>query len=80
MSEKRVYTVGEIAQMLCIGRTKAYEMVRAREIPAIFLGKTIRIPVMLFERWLEKAGKINQDEENIERTFSCPGTEKRRKK
>jgi excisionase family DNA binding protein len=37
--------VSEFAQMFDIGRTKAYAMVRAGEIPSVRIGTALRIPV-----------------------------------
>jgi excisionase family DNA binding protein len=39
-----VLTVEEAAQVLRIGRGAAYEGVRAGEIPAVRIGRTIRVP------------------------------------
>lgn len=57
--EKLTYTVTEMAQVLNIGRNKAYELVKTEGFPAIYIGSTIRIPVEALNRWL------NDYDENI---------------
>lgn len=57
--EPLVYTVQEIADLLEIGKTKAYELVNTPAklggIPSKRLGpKTIRVRRVDFERWLEE--------------------------
>lgn len=50
--EKLTYTVAEMAQVLNIGRNKAYELVKTEGFPAIYIGSTIRIPIEALNRWL----------------------------
>jgi|GEM_PF-2194416 len=50
--EKVVYSVREIAAILNIGMNKAYDMIHERKIPAIKMGKVIRIPKKAFDNWL----------------------------
>lgn len=57
--EKLTYTVAEMAQVLNIGRNKAYELVKTEGFPAIYIGSTIRIPIEALNRWL------NDYDENI---------------
>ena len=44
--EKLTYTVAEMAQVLNIGRNKAYELVKTEGFPAIYIGSTIRLPLL----------------------------------
>lgn len=39
-----VLTVKELRQMLKIGKNTAYEIIRAREIESVTIGRQIRIP------------------------------------
>ena len=57
--EKLTYTVTEMAQVLNIGRNKAYELVKTEGFPAIYIGSTIRISIEALKRWL------NDYDENI---------------
>ena len=50
--EKRTYSIPEVAKVLGIGRTAAYEAARTGEIPTIRLGKRILVPVAAMERLL----------------------------
>lgn len=52
-NEALLMTVPEAAKLLRIGRNHAYELVATGEIPAIRLGRTIRVPRHALEQWLE---------------------------
>lgn len=52
-TEKRTYTVYEIAAILNIGRTSAYQLVKERHFKVIYIGNTIRISKKSFDEWLE---------------------------
>nr|PZN06534.1 MAG: excisionase [Caldicoprobacter oshimai] len=54
MNEKAVYNVQEVAKLLDINVTKAYELVRRRDFPALRIGKRIVIPKKAFEKWLDE--------------------------
>lgn len=53
--ECRTYTVEEIAAMLGIGRTTAYQLVREQHFRSIRIGNTIRVLKLSFEDWLENS-------------------------
>ncbi len=50
--EKRTYSIPEVAKVLGIGRTAAYEAARTGEIPTIRIGKRILVPDVALERLL----------------------------
>ena len=50
--EKMVYTIQEVAEMLGISRSYAYELVRNGTIPVLELGKKRVIPKEKFNKWL----------------------------
>lgn len=51
-------SVMEMAECLGIGRNMAYELVKTGRIPALKIGRQIRIPKKILESWLtEEAGK-----------------------
>ena len=56
VADKRVYTVEEIANMLRISRTAAYELVKKGLFPVIRVGSSIRIPKKPFDAWLDGRG------------------------
>ena len=47
-------TVGEAAQALRIGRNTCYELIRQGQIPAIRIGRLIRVPRFGLESWLSR--------------------------
>lgn len=53
-SGKRTYTVGEIADILGIGRTSAYKLIRSGQFQTVRIGSAIRISKASFDDWLDK--------------------------
>lgn len=53
-TEKRTYTVYEIAAILNIGRTSAYQLVKEEHFKIIRIGNTIRISKKSFDEWLDR--------------------------
>lgn len=49
-----ILTVPQVALILHISHTKAYQMAKAQEIPIIKMGKIVRVPRGRFIDWLEK--------------------------
>ena len=43
MVPERLLTADEVAQILGVSRSKAYMMMRRREIPTITIGKNVRV-------------------------------------
>ena len=61
--DRLTVTVPEMAEMLGIGRIKAYELANIKGFPAIRLGKRIVVPVDQLKKWLEEragAGDSNE--------------------
>lgn len=52
MDDNFLLTVPEAAMILRISKNKAYDLVRQRLIPAMYLGKKIRVPRHALERWI----------------------------
>lgn len=52
--ERRTYTVDEIAEILDIGRTSAYKLVKQNLFKSVRIGTTIRISKKSFEAWMAK--------------------------
>ena len=50
----------EAAELLGIGRTKIYELIRANLIPHRRVGKSIRVPVTALKAWAERPEKAEQ--------------------
>ena len=53
MPESAFLTVPEAACLLGISRNSTYELVRRNRLPHIRLGRSVRIPRRIFERWIE---------------------------
>lgn len=51
---KRTYTVGEIAEILGIGRTSAYKLIHSGLFQTVRIGSAIRISKASFDQWLDK--------------------------
>ena len=52
-NEKSTYTVDEIQDILKIGRSSAYNLIKQKVFPFVRIGRAIRIPVKPFHDWLE---------------------------
>ena len=50
--ERATYTIEEVAEILGIGRSSAYQAARSREIPTIRIGKRLLVPRIALERML----------------------------
>lgn len=50
--EKLTMTVEEMAECLGIGRNGAYNLVKKGRVPALKIGRQIRIPKAAFVAWL----------------------------
>jgi len=51
-----VYTIEECADLLSIGRSKAYEAAHTGEIPTIRIGRRLLVPKAALDRMLAEAG------------------------
>ncbi len=51
--ERRTYTVDDIAQILGIGRSSAYLLVKERHFRIVRIGNAIRISKRSFDEWLD---------------------------
>ena len=61
--ERLTVTVPEMAQMLGIGRIKAYELANIKGFPAIRLGKRIVVPVDQLKKWLAERANAGDPNE-----------------
>ena len=52
IKDKKIYSVLEIADILQISRSKAYELCKQPEFKVVRLGRTIRISKASFDDWL----------------------------
>ena len=54
-------TVPEAARRLGIGRSAAYQAVALKQIPAVRIGRLLRVPVRALDRMLDAATRDPQD-------------------
>ena len=55
MDEKREFLkVPEVAEVLRIARSRAYELVAEGDIPSIKIGRSLRVSRTELDRWLEE--------------------------
>jgi len=54
---KKTISVPEAGECLGVGRNAAYEAAKRGEIPAIRIGRQLRVPIAAFERMLAEAGR-----------------------
>ena len=52
-SQKRTYTVEDIAKILKIGRTSAYSLIKQDLFSTVRIGSAIRISRKSFDEWLD---------------------------
>ena len=51
--KSRIYTVEDVAAMLNIGRTSAYNLVKEGHFKTVRIGNAIRISKKSFDEWLD---------------------------
>ena len=53
-NEKRAYSVPEIAAILQISRSRAYELCRENHFKTVRIGKAVRVSRKSFDEWLDE--------------------------
>ncbi len=61
---REILTVAEVAELLRLGRTSAYELCQQPDFPALRIGRGIRIPRAALDRWLMGRGGSPMDFHN----------------
>ncbi|MEW6322536.1 MAG: helix-turn-helix domain-containing protein [Acidobacteriota bacterium] len=52
MIEKILLRPGEVAELLGIGRTKAYELIGSGVLPSLRIGASVRVPMDSLRAWV----------------------------
>lgn len=52
--ERLVYSVSEVAELLGISKSYAYQLVKEKKIPVLDLGRRKVIPKVSLEEWLKR--------------------------
>ena len=68
-----VYSVLEVAALLGIGRSKAYELVRSRTIPSLRLGRRIVVSKVALNRFLAECAHQNPDDTDLQSRRAVTG-------
>jgi excisionase family DNA binding protein len=58
-SANELLTVPETAQVLRISRDLVYELIHRRELPAIRLGRKIRVPAFGLRQWIASQAGVS---------------------
>ena len=53
-NEQEFISLNELQEILAIGRTKAYDLVTSGDLPAVRIGRSIRISKQDLTDWLEQ--------------------------
>ena len=59
--ERLLLRPAEAAELIGIGRSKTYELIRAGELPSVRLGNSLRVPLRDLQAWVERLGADAQD-------------------
>ena len=63
-----ILTVGEMMEMLYIGKNTAYQLLNEGVIEAFRIGNTWKIPKAAVERYIiRKCGGMNEEEKNVKK-------------
>ena len=52
--------VPEVAEVLRIARSRAYELVQTGEIPSVKIGRSVRVSRKELDRWLEEQRQASE--------------------
>lgn len=74
MPEALVYTVEQAAELLSIGRGAAYAAVRRGDLPAVRIGRSLRVPRHKLEALLGLENGDGPAEDRAARTTTTPPT------
>ena len=55
--DKLLLRPDEAREILSIGRTKFYQMLSSGEIPSIYVGRSVRVPLASLKAWVEAHAK-----------------------
>ena len=52
--EPLLLRAGDVARLLGLGRSKVFAMLASGELPTVRFGRSVRVPRMALERWIEE--------------------------
>jgi excisionase family DNA binding protein len=53
-TEPKLLRVEDAARLLSLGRSKAYELVAAGELPVVRIGRSVRVPAMALDQYVAR--------------------------
>ena len=65
MISERLLKADEVAQILGVSRSKAYVMMRLKEIPTVTIGKNVRVSKGDLEMFIQKNRTYNGDKNEL---------------
>lgn len=72
MTEQLLVRADEAARMLGVCRSKAYAMLASGELPAVRIGRSVRVPVAALRAWVEKQTSAAADGTDVDAVWSRP--------
>ena len=52
----------QASQVLCLGKTKIYELIATEELPVMHIGKAVRFPYTALQQWVDRRMQKAQQE------------------
>jgi len=52
--EKLLLRPAEAAEVIGVGRSKAYELIASGELPSVRIGGSVRVPVEKLREWIDR--------------------------
>jgi excisionase family DNA binding protein len=54
VGERLLLKPAEAAELIGLGRSKTYALIRAGELPSVRLGSSLRVPLRELQAWVER--------------------------
>ena len=52
--EPELLTIESVARLIGVSRSRAYQMAATGSLPAVYLGRSVRVPKAAFAEWLSQ--------------------------
>ena len=62
----RLLKVPEVAERLGVSRHRVYELIRKRKLPAVYLGRSVRVDAEVLEEWIRRGGTAAQERDGAD--------------
>ncbi len=54
LPETQFHTIQDVCLILCLGRTKVYDLIKREHLPVQKFGRATRVPIKRFQQWLQE--------------------------